>query len=154
IPSLLLVSAVHQHLLREGTRTRVALLVESGDCREVHHAALLLGYGAAAVNPYLAIESVAELAATGVVGDLAPATAIRHYVHALNKGVLKIMSKMGISTVASYRGAQIFEAVGLDVALLRRYFTGTPGRIGGAGLAELHAEIAARHALAYPANAA
>src|SRR5690606_10303229 len=112
------------------------------------------GYGAAAVNPYLAIESVAELAATGVVGDLAPATAIRHYVHALNKGVLKIMSKMGISTVASYRGAQIFEAVGLDVALLRRYFTGTPGRIGGAGLAELHAEIAARHALAYPANAA
>ncbi|HEY8532438.1 MAG TPA: glutamate synthase large subunit [Micromonospora sp.] len=154
IPSLLLTAAVHQHLLREGTRTRAALLVESGDCREVHHAAVLLGYGAAAINPYLAIESVEELVTTGVLTDVDVRTAVHNYVHALNKGVLKIMSKMGISTVASYRGAQIFEAVGLDNDLLERYFTGTPGRIGGAGLAELHAEIAARHARAYPATTA
>lgn len=154
IPSLLLTAAVHQHLVREQTRTQVALVVESGDCREVHHAAVLIGYGAAAVNPYLAFESVDDLIATGPLAGLDPRTAIRNYVKALGKGVLKIMSKMGISTVSSYCGAQVFEAVGLDNRLLQRYFAGTNGRIGGAGLAGIHAEVKARHEKAYPANPA
>ncbi|MDG4832050.1 glutamate synthase-related protein [Solwaraspora sp. WMMD1047] len=150
IPSLLLTAAVHQHLVREQTRTQAALIVESGDCREVHHAAVLIGYGAAAVNPYLAFESVEDLIATGALTGVAPQTAIRNYVKALGKGVLKIMSKMGISTVSSYCGAQVFEAVGLDDRLVQRYFAGTPGRIGGVGLAGIHGEIAARHARAFP----
>jgi glutamate synthase (NADPH/NADH) large chain len=154
IPSLLLTAAVHQHLIREQTRTQVALIVESGDCREVHHAAVLIGYGAAAVNPYLAFESVEDLIATGALPGMAPEKAVRNYVKALGKGVLKIMSKMGISTVSSYCGAQVFEAVGLDHRLVERYFAGTPGKIGGVGLAEIHAEVAARHARAYPANPA
>jgi len=142
IPSLLLTAAVHQHLIREQTRTRVALVVESGDCREVHHVAVLLGFGAAAVNPYLAFEAVEDLIRTGVITG----------IKALGKGVLKIMSKMGISTVASYTGAQVFEAVGLDHELVERYFTGTSSTIGGIGLNEIAAEVAARHATAYPAN--
>ncbi len=154
IPSLLLTAAVHQHLVREQTRTQVALVVESGDAREVHHAAVLIGYGAAAVNPYLAFESVEDLIATGPLAGLDPRAAVRNYVKALGKGVLKIMSKMGISTVSSYCGAQVFEAVGLDNRLLQRYFAGTNGRIGGAGLAGIHAEVLARHEKAYPANPA
>nr|WP_249997891.1 glutamate synthase large subunit [Actinoplanes sp. M2I2] len=154
IPSLLLTAAVHQHLVREQTRTQVALVVESGDCREVHHAAVLIGYGAAAVNPYLAFESVDDLIATGSLAGLDPKAAVRNYVKALGKGVLKIMSKMGISTVSSYCGAQVFEAVGLDNRLLQRYFAGTNGRIGGASLADIHAEVKARHEKAYPANPA
>ncbi|MGC4895949.1 glutamate synthase large subunit [Micromonospora sp. DT31] len=165
IPSLLLTAAVHQHLVREQTRTQVALIVESGDCREVHHAAVLIGYGAAAVNPYLAFESVEDMISTGVLTrvdqaepDEPPsklaAKAVRNYVKALGKGVLKIMSKMGISTVSSYCGAQVFEAVGLDSRLVDRYFRGTPSTIGGIGLAEIHAEVAARHALAWPAPGA
>jgi glutamate synthase (NADPH) large chain len=154
IPSLLLTAAVHQHLVREQTRTQVALVVESGDCREVHHAAVLIGYGAAAVNPYLAFETVEDLIATGPLAGMESRTAVRNYVKALGKGVLKIMSKMGISTVSSYCGAQVFEAVGLDNRLLQRYFAGTSGRIGGSGLAEIHAEVAARHAKAYPSNPA
>jgi glutamate synthase (NADPH/NADH) large chain len=154
IPSLLLTAAVHQHLVREQTRTQVALVVESGDCREVHHAAVLIGYGAAAVNPYLAFETVDDLIATGPLAGMESRTAVRNYVKALGKGVLKIMSKMGISTVSSYCGAQVFEAVGLDNRLLQRYFAGTSGRIGGSGLAEIHAEVAARHAKAYPSNPA
>ncbi|AVT32646.1 glutamate synthase large subunit [Plantactinospora sp. BC1] len=153
IPSLLLTAAVHQHLVREQTRTQAALIVESGDCREVHHTALLIGYGAAAVNPYLAFESVEDLINTGALTGVEPATAIRNYVKALGKGVLKIMSKMGISTVSSYCGAQVFEAVGLDNRLVQRYFAGTPGKIGGIGLPEIHAEVAARHARAYAENA-
>jgi glutamate synthase (NADPH) large chain len=152
IPSLLLTAAVHQHLIKEQTRTQVALIIESGDCREVHHVAVLLGYGAAAVNPYLAFESVEDLIATGVLTGIAPAKAVRNYVKALGKGVLKIMSKMGISTVASYTGAQVFEAIGLDSELIERYFAGTSSTIGGVGLNEIAAEIAARHATAYPAN--
>ncbi|GIG89966.1 glutamate synthase large subunit [Plantactinospora endophytica] len=152
IPSLLLTAAVHQHLVREQTRTQAALIVESGDCREVHHTALLIGYGAAAVNPYLAFESVEDLISTGALVGVEPATAVRNYVKALGKGVLKIMSKMGISTVSSYCGAQVFEAVGLDNRLLQRYFAGTPGKIGGVGLTEIHAEVAARHARAYAEN--
>ncbi|MDI6104538.1 glutamate synthase large subunit [Actinoplanes sp. NEAU-A12] len=154
IPSLLLTAAVHQHLVREQTRTQVALVVESGDCREVHHAAVLIGYGAAAVNPYLAFESVDDLIATGALVGVEPRKAVRNYVKALGKGVLKIMSKMGISTVSSYCGAQVFEAVGLDNKLLQRYFAGTSGRIGGVGLAGIHAEVKARHEKAYPANKA
>src|SRR5690606_27463146 len=154
IPSLLLVAAVHQHLVAEQTRTQVALVVESGDCREVHHAACLVGFGAAAVNPYLALETVADLAGSGALPGLDAAQAVRNYLRALNKGILKVMSKMGISTVSSYCGAQVFEAVGLDDRFLRRYFAGTPGRIGGIGLAEVHAEVAARHARAWPANPA
>ncbi|SCL15870.1 glutamate synthase (NADH) large subunit [Micromonospora nigra] len=154
IPSLLLTAAVHQHLVREQTRTQVALVVESGDCREVHHAALLIGYGAAAVNPYLAFESVEDMTSTGVLVGLQSGTAIRNYVKALGKGVLKIMSKMGISTVSSYCGAQVFEAVGLDARLVERYFRGTPSTIGGVGLDGIHAEVAARHALAWPAPGA
>ncbi|MGW4295606.1 glutamate synthase large subunit [Micromonospora chersina] len=154
IPSLLLTAAVHQHLVREQTRTQVALIVESGDCREVHHAAVLIGYGAAAVNPYLAFESVEDMISTGALVGVEPGTAIRNYVKALGKGVLKIMSKMGISTVSSYCGAQVFEAVGLDTRLVQRYFRGTPSTISGIGLAEIHAEVAARHALAWPAPGA
>ncbi|MEV6376542.1 glutamate synthase large subunit [Micromonospora musae] len=151
IPSLLLTAAVHQHLVREQTRTQVALIVESGDCREVHHAAVLIGYGAAAVNPYLAFESVEDMISTKALVGVEPATAVRNYVKALGKGVLKIMSKMGISTVSSYCGAQVFEAVGLDNRLVERYFRGTPSKIGGVGLAGIHAEVAARHAVAWPA---
>ncbi|MDG4765396.1 glutamate synthase large subunit [Solwaraspora sp. WMMD406] len=154
IPSLLLTAAVHQHLVREQTRTQVALVVESGDCREVHHAAVLIGYGAAAVNPYLAFESVEDLIATGALAGITSTEAIRNYVKALGKGVLKIMSKMGISTVSSYCGAMVFEAVGLEPRLVQRYFAGTPSTVGGVGLAGVHAEIAARHARAYPANSA
>ncbi|MFJ8686976.1 glutamate synthase large subunit [Micromonospora wenchangensis] len=150
IPSLLLTAAVHQHLVREQTRTQVALIVESGDCREVHHAAVLIGYGAAAVNPYLAFESVEDMIATGALVGVEPGKAVRNYVKALGKGVLKIMSKMGISTVSSYCGAQVFEAVGLDTRLVHRYFRGTPSTIGGIGLAEIHAEVAARHGQAWP----
>src|SRR5699024_1229213 len=110
IPSLLLTSAVQHHLVRTGHRTSAALLVEAGDVREVHHAALLIGYGASAVNPYLAMESVEELVHRGVISDLTPEQAVANLNRALGTGVLKIMSKMGIATVASYRGAQIFEA--------------------------------------------
>ncbi|WP_425553590.1 glutamate synthase large subunit [Dactylosporangium salmoneum] len=154
IPSLLLTAAVHQHLVREQTRTQVSLVVESGDCREVHHVAVLVGFGASAVNPYLAFETAEDLIATGALSGVSPEKAVYNYVKALGKGVLKIMSKMGISTVSSYCGAQVFEAVGLDPRLVERYFTGTPSKIGGIGLAEVHAEIAARHARAYPANEA
>ncbi len=154
IPSLLLTAAAHQHLVREQTRTQVSLVVESGDCREVHHVALLLGYGASAVNPYLAFESVEDLIATGTLSGVAARQAVGNYAKALGKGVLKIMSKMGISTVASYTGAQVFEAVGLARELVARYFTATTSRIDGVGLDEIAAEVAARHAQAYPVNPA
>ncbi|MFR9757294.1 glutamate synthase large subunit [Streptomyces sp. TR06-5] len=156
IPSLLLTSAVHHHLIRTKQRTQVGLLVEAGDVREVHHVALLIGYGAAAVNPYLAMESVEDLVRAGTflpgVDELAPEEAIRNLIKALGKGVLKVMSKMGISTVASYRGAQVFEAVGLDESFVDTYFHGTTTKIGGAGLDVVAKEVAARHAKAYPAS--
>jgi glutamate synthase (NADPH) large chain len=150
IPSLLLTSAVHHHLIRERTRTQVGLIVEAGDVREVHHVALLIGYGAAAVNPYLAMESVEDLVRHGVVAGIAPDEAIRHYIKALGKGVLKVMSKMGVSTVASYTGAQIFEALGLSHDVVDDYFTGTTSRLGGVGLEVIADEVAARHRHAYP----
>ena len=150
IPSLLLTSAVHHHLIREKTRTKVGLLVEAGDVREVHHVALLVGFGAAAVNPYLAMESVEELVRSGALTGVSEQKAVANLIKALGKGVLKVMSKMGISTVASYCGAQVFEAVGLSQELVDRYFTGTVSQLGGVGLNVLAEEVAARHAVAYP----
>ncbi|MBT2900505.1 glutamate synthase large subunit [Streptomyces sp. McG3] len=153
IPSLLLTSAVHHHLIRTKQRTQVGLLVEAGDVREVHHVALLIGYGAAAVNPYLAMESVEDLVRAGTfIENIEAEQAIRNLIYALGKGVLKVMSKMGISTVASYRGAQVFEAVGLDEAFVATYFNGTATKIGGAGLDVVAKEVAARHTKAYPAS--
>ncbi|MEE1801639.1 glutamate synthase large subunit [Streptomyces sp. NPDC101062] len=153
IPSLLLTAAVHHHLIRTKQRTQVGLLVEAGDVREVHHVALLIGFGAAAVNPYLAMETVEDLVRAGTfIEGLTAEQAIRNLIYALGKGVLKVMSKMGISTVASYRGAQVFEAVGLDQAFVDKYFNGTATKIGGAGLDVVAQEVAARHAKGYPAS--
>ncbi len=150
IPSLLLTSAVHHHLIREKTRTKVGLVVEAGDVREVHHVALLIGYGAAAVNPYLAMETVEDMARTGAIAGVTSEDAVHNLVKALGKGVLKVMSKMGISTVASYTGAQVFEALGLSHDVVDRYFTGTPSRLGGVGLDTLAMEVESRHTHAYP----
>ncbi|WP_116103475.1 glutamate synthase large subunit [Amycolatopsis thermalba] len=152
IPSLLLVSAVHHHLVRTKERLRVALVVESGDAREVHHIALLLGYGAAAVNPYLAFETIEDMIAQGAITGIEPRKAVRNYVNALVKGVLKIMSKMGISTVGAYTAAQVFESFGLSQELLDEYFTGTVSKLGGVGLDVLAEEVAVRHRRAYPDN--
>ncbi|MEO9222956.1 MAG: glutamate synthase central domain-containing protein, partial [Mycobacteriaceae bacterium] len=149
IPSLLLTAAVHHHLVREKTRSKVGLVVEAGDAREVHHMALLIGYGAAAINPYLAFETVEDMVVRGALAEVALDDAMANYIKAAGKGVLKVMSKMGISTVASYTGAQVFEAVGLGQPLVEEYFTGTPSKLGGIGLDELAAEVAARHARAY-----
>ncbi|HTN81656.1 MAG TPA: glutamate synthase large subunit, partial [Acidimicrobiales bacterium] len=154
IPSLLMTSAVHHHLIREKTRTRVGLVIESGDAREVHHMALLVGYGAGAINPYLAFEAIEDMIAEGRLEGVDAHKAVKSYIKAAGKGVLKVMSKMGISTVASYTGAQVFEAIGLGHELVDEYFTGTVSRLGGVGLDELAAEIGARHATAYPANPA
>jgi glutamate synthase (NADPH/NADH) large chain len=150
IPSLLLTSAVHQHLVRTGQRTKVGLVVETGEAREVHHIALLIGYGAAAVNPYLAFESIEDLVSSGAISGITVEKAIANYVKALSKGVLKVMSKMGISTIASYTGAQVFEAFGLAQPLVDEYFGSTPSRLGGVGLDVIAEEAAARHATAYP----
>ncbi len=150
IPSLLLTGAVHHHLVREKTRTQVGLLVEAGDVREVHHVALLIGYGAAAVNPYLAMESVEDLARDAFYVKVDPEQAVTNLLKALGKGVLKVMSKMGVSTVASYTGAQIFEAVGLAQSVVDRYFTGTTSKLGGIELDVIAEEVARRHATAYP----
>ncbi|HWE88782.1 MAG TPA: glutamate synthase large subunit [Pseudonocardiaceae bacterium] len=152
IPSLLLVSAVHHHLIRTKERLRVALVVETGDAREVHHIALLLGYGAAAVNPYLAFETVEDLVARGAITGTEPAAAVRSYAKALVKGVLKIMSKMGISTVGAYTAAQVFESLGLSQKLLDEYFTGTMSKLGGVEMDVLAEEVAVRHRRAYPDN--
>ncbi|TDV46208.1 glutamate synthase large subunit [Actinophytocola oryzae] len=152
IPSLLLVSAVHHHLVRTKERLRVALVVETGDAREVHHVSLLLGYGAAAVNPYLAFETIENLIRRGTLTGIEPRTAIRNYVNALVKGVVKIMSKMGISTVGAYTAAQVFEAFGLANDVLGEYFTGTSSKLGGVGLDVIAAEVATRHHHAHPEN--
>ena len=149
IPSLLLTAAVHHHTLRQRTRTRISLVVEAGDVREVHHVALLIGYGAAAVNPYLAMESAERLVDEGVV-TVSRQQAVANLIKALGKGVLKVMSKMGISTVMSYRGAQVFQALGLSQDLVDEYFTGTPTPLGGVGLDVIAEEVAQRHATAYP----
>jgi len=153
IPSLLLTGAVHHHLIREKTRTRVGLIVETGDARECHHIALLSGYGAAVVCPYLAIETVRDLAARGELAgpgqqSVTPEKAEANLIKALGKGVLKIMSKMGVSTIASYTGAQIFEAVGLGDEVVETCFAGTTSRLGGAGFGVLAEEAARRAAVA------
>ncbi len=154
IPSLLLTSAVHHHLVRVGLRTHAALLVEAGDVREVHHAALVIGYGASAINPYLAMETAEELVERDMVGGADAETAVANLLKALGKGVLKIMSKMGISTVSSYRGAQLFEAIGLAQSLVDEFFPGTTSRIDGIGLDVIAQEVQARHAQAYPLDGA
>lgn len=154
IPSLLMVSAIHHHLIRRETRMNVGLLVEAGDVREVHHVATLIGYGASAVNPYLAMETVEHLVRTGFITGVTPEKAVRNLIYALGKGVLKIMSKMGISTVSSYAGAQVFEAVGLSQEFIDAYFTGTETKLGGIGIEDVFAENQARHDYAYPEDAA
>ena len=152
IPSLLLTAAVHQHLVREKLRTQAGLIVEAGDVREVHHMALLIGFGAAAVNPYLVFETAEDLARNELYLTVTPERAIYNVRKALGKGVLKIMSKMGVSTLASYTGAMIFEATGLSSAFIELYFTGTPSRIEGIGIDEIAEEIRQRHAWAHPSD--
>ena len=154
IPSLLMLAAVHHHLIRRETRMKVGLVVEAGDVREVHHVATLIGYGASAVNPYLAMETAEYLVRAGYITGITPEKAVKNLIYALGKGVLKIMSKMGISTVSSYAGAQVFEAVGLSDAFIDAYFTGTESKLGGVGIEVIAAENAARHAYAYPEDAA
>ena len=149
IPSLLATAGVHHHLVREGTRTRCALVVESGDAREVHHAALLLGYGAGCVNPYLAFETLDDMIRQGLLKGITHEKAVRNYLKAINKGILKVMSKMGISTLQSYCGAQIFEAVGLERTFVDKYFTWTASRIGGVGMEVIAEEVLERHRRAY-----
>ena len=154
IPSLLACSALHHHLVREKTRTRVGLVIETGDTREVHHIATLLGYGANAVNPYLAFATISSMIEGDEfgLGALDQDAAHRNYIKAAGLGILKIMSKMGISTVASYTGAQIFEAIGLDTPVVAEYFTGTVSRLGGVGLDVLAEAVGARRSRAYPDN--
>jgi glutamate synthase domain-containing protein 2/glutamate synthase domain-containing protein 1/glutamate synthase domain-containing protein 3 len=150
VPSLLATGAVHHHLVREGLRARVGLVVEAGDVRTVHQLAATVGYGAGAVNPYLAIQSARDLVAGPDGAD--PEAAVASYLHALEDGLLKVMSKMGISTVASYQGAQIFEVVGLDSSVVDRFFAGTANRTEGVGLDELEADVRARHAAGFEAE--
>jgi glutamate synthase domain-containing protein 2/glutamate synthase domain-containing protein 3 len=146
IPSLLALTAVHNHLVREGTRTQVALVIESGEPREVMHYCVLIGYGASAINPYLAIETLEDMALRGYLPEgITFETALKNYKKSINKGLLKVFSKMGISTLQSYRGAQVFEAIGLNKALVDKYFTGTASRIEGVGLDVLAREAAMKH---------
>jgi glutamate synthase (NADPH) large chain len=149
IPSLLATAAVHHHLVRAGIRTRTTLIVESAEVREGHHFALLVGYGATAVNPYLAFETIEDMVETGLIGDVTPEEATKNLVKAIEKALLKIISKMGISTLFSYCGAQIFEAVGLSDEVVEKYFTRTPSRIGGIGLEEIGSEVLQRHRRAF-----
>jgi glutamate synthase domain-containing protein 2/glutamate synthase domain-containing protein 1/glutamate synthase domain-containing protein 3 len=152
IPSLLQVSAIHHHLVRAGNRLQCSLVLESGEPREVHHMATLIGYGCGAINPYLLFDTVDELVADGRIPGMEDAdVAERNIVKAIGKGLLKTISKMGISTIQSYCGAQIFEAVGLEKELIDRHFTGTSSRIGGIGIDVLAQEALDRHARAYPA---
>ncbi|MGV8913526.1 MAG: glutamate synthase large subunit [Rhodoglobus sp.] len=154
IPSLLMLATVHHHLIRQQDRMKVGLIVETGDVREVHHVALLVGYGASAINPYLAMETAEELVRNGTITDVTAERAVRNLITALGKGVLKIMSKMGISVVSSYAGAQAFEAVGLSQAFVDQYFTGTKSILGGVGLDAIARENAAWHTAAYPEDRA
>jgi glutamate synthase (ferredoxin) len=150
IPALLAVSGLHHHLIRNGTRTKVGIVLESGEPREVHHFSLLLGYGAGAINPYLAYETIEDMIEQGMLTDIKPDKAIKSYIKAAVKGVVKVMSKMGISTIQSYRGAQIFEAVGIGNEVIDKYFTWTPSRVGGVGIEVLAQEVQVQHARAFP----
>ena len=149
MPTLLAVAAVHHHLVRERTRTQVGLVVEAGDAREVHHMAMLIAFGAAAINPYMAFESISDMIDRGVIQDMDREKAVSNYIKAAGKGVLKVMSKMGISTVASYTGAQLFQAIGISQTVLDEYFTGLRCPLGGIGLDDIAADVATRHRLAY-----
>ena len=150
IPALLAVAGLHHHLIREGTRTKVGLVLESGEPREVHHFALLIGYGVGAINPYLAFETLDDMIRQGILPQMEHKLAVKNYAKALAKGVVKTMSKMGISTIQSYRGAQIFEAIGLNKDVIDRYFTWTASRIEGIGLDGIADEILKRHRHAFP----
>lgn len=151
IPSLLATSAVHHHLVKKGTRTACGLVIETGEAREVHHFATLIGYGANAINPYLAFETIEDMRQRKLIDEaIDQDKAVANYIKAIGKGIFKIMSKMGISTIRSYTGAQIFEAVGLSDALVSNYFTGTPSRLGGIDMATLEVETLLCHAVAYP----
>ncbi len=150
IPALLATAGVHHHLIREGTRTRVGLVIESGEPRENHHAALLIGYGAGAINPYLAFETLDDMVREGLLPGIDQKKAIKNYIKALNKAVLKVISKMGISTIQSYRGAQIFEAVGLSREFVDKCFTWTSSRIGGVGIDVIAEEASLRHHHGFP----
>jgi glutamate synthase (ferredoxin) len=153
IPALLAVSGLHHHLIREGTRTRIDILLESGEPREVHHFALLISYGASAINPYLAFESLDDMIRQGALTELEHDAAVKNYVKAAVKGVVKVISKMGISTIQSYRGAQIFEAIGLHQATIDKYFTWTPTRVEGAGIDVIAREVQIRHERAFEPRA-
>ncbi|WP_271255267.1 glutamate synthase large subunit [Pseudanabaena sp. Chao 1811] len=150
IPALLAVSGLHHHLIRTGTRTRVGLVLESGEPREVHHFALLIGYGCGAINPYLAFESISDMIKQGLLVNVDYKTAVKNYIKSATKGVTKVASKIGISTIQSYRGAQIFEAVGLNQEVIKQYFTWTASRIEGANLEVIAKEAIARHTHAFP----
>src|SRR5207247_1408891 len=150
IHALLAVAGVHHHLIREGTRTKAGLILESGEPREVHHFALLIGYGAGAINPYLAFETLEDMIRQGQLQRLEPDQAIKQFIKAADRGVMKVMSKMGISTAQSYCGAQIFEAVGLNKDVIDRYFTWTASRVSGVGLDVIAEEVKARHRHAFP----
>ena len=150
IPALLATAGVHHHLIVTGARTKVGLILESGEPREVHHFAVLIGYGIGAVNPYLAFESLGDMIGKGHLPEMKHETAVKNFIKAVNKGLIKTMSKMGISTVQSYRGAQIFEAIGLNKEFVDKYFTWTASRIGGIGLDEVAREVSIRHHNAFP----
>jgi glutamate synthase (NADPH/NADH) large chain len=150
IPALLATAGVHHHLVREGTRTLAGLLIETGEARQVHHMSLLLGYGAGAINPYLAFETLNDMSRNGFLEGVDYDTGVKNYIAALNKGIIKVISKMGISTIQSYRGAQIFEAIGLNKDFVDTYFTWTPSRIGGIGIEVVTEEVLIRHRKAYP----
>jgi glutamate synthase (ferredoxin) len=150
IPSLLATAAVHHHLVRRGERTRCGLVIETGDAREVHHFCLLIGYGAGAVNPWVAFETIDDMIREGLLTDTDRTKAVKNYIKALDKGILKVMAKMGISTLQSYTGAQIFEAIGLNGDLVHRYFTGTVSRVSGIGLDVIADEVQRRHGRAFP----
>ncbi len=153
IPALLAVAGLHHHLVRQGSRTRVSLLLESGEPRETHHFAVLLGYGASAINPYLALETLENMCYQGIMTGITPMRAMQNYIKAAVKGVVKVASKMGISTIQSYCGAQIFEAIGIHRQVIDKYFTWTASRVGGIGLEEISEEAVLRHQRAYAPGA-
>ncbi len=151
IPTLLAVAGLHNHLVRKKMRTQVGLIVETGEAREVHHFALLIGYGAGAINPYLSLDTLRQMRDEGYIASaISYEEAAEHYLKAIKKGVVKVMSKMGISAIQSYRGAQVFEAIGLNEQIIDRYFTKTSSRIGGIGIDEVAVEALANHRRAYP----
>jgi glutamate synthase (ferredoxin) len=150
VPALLAIAGLHHYLIREGLRTRVSLVLETGEAREVHHFSLLIGYGCSAINPYVAFETIDGLIREGMIAGVDHRTACQNFVKAASKGVIKVMSKMGISSIQSYRGAQVFEALGLRQDVIDQYFTWTPSRVGGIGLDVIAQEVLARHHAAFP----